>query len=61
MLIVLFPFFTVQRIVLSPINQGVELAEILLPKKVNFVTIKGGGHRNLADFKLFNQELFQKS
>ena len=40
-----------------PYQQGVELAEILLPKKVNFVTIKGGGHRNLADFKLFNQEL----
>lgn len=40
-----------------PYEQGMELAESLLPKKVNFVTIEGGEHRNLADFRLFHQEL----
>ncbi len=40
-----------------PYEQGVELAKSLLPRKVNFVTIEEGEHRNLADFQLFHQEL----
>lgn len=40
-----------------PYEQGVELAESLRAERVKFVSIEGGEHRNLSDFKLYHTEL----
>ena len=40
-----------------PFDSGKKLADSFESKKVNFITIEGGGHSNLADFDTYQQEL----